>query len=300
MEKIRLIEVGPRDGFQNICEFIPTEVKLNIIDMLVQAGVKNIMVTSFVSPRAIPQMQDAEEVAKTCLERYSGLHLSALVPNLRGAQNAVAAGLRELTVVISVSEAHNKANVNRTTEESFEDLKKILEACPDAEVTLDLATVFGCPFMGEVKLDQVRAAVQRAYDLGIRSIDLCDTIGVAYPTQVREYVTAMLREYPDVMFGVHIHDTRNMGIANTLAAIESGITTAQAALGGLGGCPFAPGASGNTSSEDLVYMLNHMGYETGISFEKLLAAARYTYDHVDGNYSGHHIFISPEGKKQPV
>lgn len=297
MDKIRLIEVGPRDGFQNICDFIPTEVKLHVIDMLAEAGVQNIMVTSFVSPRAIPQMRDAEEIAKACLARYPRLHLSALVPNLRGAQNAIAAGLRELTVVISVSEAHNKANVNRTPEESFEDLKKILDACPEAEVTLDLATVFGCPFVGEVKLDQVRAAVQQAYDMGIRSIDLCDTIGVAHPAQVREYVSALLKEYPDVTFGVHIHDTRNMGVANTLAAIESGITTVQAALGGLGGCPFAPGASGNTSSEDLVYMLNRMGYDTGIDFGKLLAAARYAHGNISGNYSGHHIFISPERKE---
>ena len=291
MKKIRVVEVGPRDGFQNICDFIPTEVKLNVIDMLVQAGVKNIMVTSFVSPKAIPQMQDAEIVAKTCLEKYPDLHLSALVPNLRGAQNAVAAGLKELTVVISVSAAHNLANVRRTPEQSFEDLAKIIEACPEAEITLDLATVFGCPFDGYVSLDQVRAAVQRGYDLGIRNIDLCDTIGVAHPGQVREYVTALLQEYPDVNFGVHIHDTRNMGIANTLAAIECGIPMVQGALGGLGGCPFAPGASGNTSSEDLVYMLNQMGYDTGIDFDKMLAAAKYAHEHISGNYSGHHIFI---------
>lgn len=292
MEHIRLIEVGPRDGFQNICELIPTQVKLEVIDLLVQAGVQDIMITSFVSPKAIAQMQDAQQVTQACLQRYPQCNLSALVPNLRGAQRAVDAGLRELTVVISVSPAHNMANVKRTPEESFEDLKGVLDACPQARVTLDLATVFGCPFLGEIGLDQVERAVQRGYELGIRDVDLCDTIGVAHPAQVRQYVTHLTQKFPQVSFGVHIHDTRNMGMANTLAAIECGITTVQAAIGGLGGCPFAPGASGNTASEDLVYMLHRMGYDTGIDFEKLLAAARYTHKHISGNYSGHQIFLS--------
>lgn len=296
-KKIRLIEVGPRDGFQNICEFIPTETKLEIIDRIVSSGVKDIMVTSFVSPRAIPQMKDAEEVAGTCLERYPELCLSALVPNLKGAQNAVRSGIRNLTVVISVSDAHNQANVRRTTEESFQGLEQILLTEPDAKVTLDLATAFGCPFTGPVGLDSLRACVQRAYDCGIRSIDLCDTVGSAHPEQVRRYVTALLDAFPDVTFSVHIHDTRNMGMVNTLAAIECGISTVQASLGGLGGCPFAPGASGNTSSEDLIYMLNHMGYDTGIDADRLLQAARYAFSCVSGNYSGHLIHIPPESQE---
>ncbi|MGE4485220.1 MAG: hydroxymethylglutaryl-CoA lyase [Oscillospiraceae bacterium] len=291
MKKIRVIEVGPRDGFQNICNFIPTDIKLTVIDKLASAGVKDIMITSFVSPGAIPQMRDAAEVAGACLERYPDINLSALVPNLRGALNAVSAGLKELTAVISVSESHNKANVNRTPDESFAELQKILEAYPGAKVTLDLATSFGCPFEGEISLEQVRAAVRRAYGIGIRSIDLCDTVGMAYPTQVREYVTFLMAEFPDVEFCVHIHDTRNMGIVNTLAAIECGITNVQASLGGLGGCPFAPGASGNTSSEDLVYMLGRMGYDTGIDFDKMLEAAEYAHQNIVGNFSGHHIFI---------
>ena len=294
MKHIRLIEVGPRDGFQNICEFIPTQTKLQVIDLLAAAGVQDIMVTSFVSPKAIPQMQDAEQVVQTCVERYPHLNLSALVPNLKGAQRALAAGIRDLTVVISVSEAHNKANVNQTLDESFANLAGILSACPEAEVTLDLATVFGCPCAGPVSLDQVRSAVERSRALGVRKIDLCDTIGVAHPAQVRQYVTAMLSEFPDIAFQVHIHDTRNMGMANTLAAIECGIDTVQAAIGGLGGCPFAPGASGNTSSEDLVYMLEHMGYDTGIDFSKMMEAARYAYSQIQGNFSGHHIHIDPE------
>lgn len=291
-KKIRLVEVGPRDGFQNVCDFIPTEVKLETIDLLVKAGVTSIMITSFVSPKAIPQMQDAAEVAKVCLEKYPNLRLSALVPNLRGAQNAIAAGLKELTIVISVSEAHNMANVRRTPDESFADLAKILEACPEAEITVDLATAFGCPFKGEVSLEEVRGAVRKAYDLGIRNIDLCDTIGLAHPAQVREYVTAVMQEFPEITFGVHIHDTRNMGMVNTLAAIECGVPMVQAALGGLGGCPFAPGASGNTASEDLIYMLNKMGYDTGIDFDKLMTAAHYAHAHINGNYSGHQLNVA--------
>ena len=291
MKDITVIEVGPRDGFQNVCEFIPTEVKLNIIDLLVQAGVENIMVTSFVSPKAIPQMQDAKTIASECVARYPSLHLSALVPNLRGAQDALTAGINEITVVISVSDAHNRANVRRSTKESIADLAKILQECPDAEITVDLATSFGCPFNGVTTLAQLRDAVQQVYDIGVRNIDLCDTIGIADPKQIRDYISVLLNTYPDVDFCVHIHDTRNMGMVNTLAAIESGITKVQAALGGLGGCPFAPGASGNTSSEDLVYMLARMGYKTGINFDKMMIAAKYEMSNIVGNYSGHQIHV---------
>lgn len=291
MEKIRVIEIGPRDGFQNICDFIPTEVKLEAIHKLADAGVKDIMVTSFVSPKAIPQMRDAREVAETCVKRWPGVRCSALVPNLRGALNAMESGVRELTVVISVSASHNRANVNQTHEQSYENLEKILRECPEANITVDLATAFGCPFEGHIRLPQVREMVQTIYSMGIRSFDLCDTIGVANPSQVKEYTTAMLREFPEADFGVHIHDTRNMGMVNTLTAIQCGIKTVQASIGGLGGCPFAPGASGNTSSEDMVYMLNAMDYDTGIQFDKMLEAALYVHTHVKGNYSGHQINI---------
>ncbi len=289
--KITLMEVGPRDGFQNICSFIPTEIKLKAIDLLVDAGLKKIMITSFVSPKAIPQMQDASEIAKACVEKYPDLELSALVPNMRGVQNAAAAGLRHLTMVISASKSHNLANVRRTPEESLADLASILEAFPQIDFTLDLATAFACPFEGETPLDRVRYMVSAARDLGIRRIDLCDTVGMAYPSQVRSYLGALMEEYPEIEFMVHIHDTRNMGMVNTLAAIECGINTVQATAGGLGGCPFAPGASGNTASEDLIYMLNKMGYDTGVDFDKLLEAARFIHEHVDGNYSGHHLNI---------
>lgn len=290
-KKVELVEVGPRDGFQSIKEFIPTELKKEIIDRLVAAGCTTVQVTSFVHPKAIPQMQDAKEVAQYVLEKYPALRAYALVPNLRGAQNAYEAGLREISYVISVSPGHNMANVRRTLEESFAELGTILATYPDMKVVLDAATAFGCPFDGEVTLQQVLAYVEKAHALGIRDIDLCDTIGVATPVQVENTILALREKFPDITFGVHIHDTRNMGMACSLVAMQCGIARVSTTVGGLGGCPFAPGASGNTASEDFVYMLEKMGVETGVDFEKLLQTAKYLREKVPGNYSGHQINI---------
>ena len=190
------MEIGPRDGFQSIKEFIPTELKKEIIDRLVAAGCTTVQVTSFVHPKAIPQMQDAKEVAQYVLEKYPALRAYALVPNLRGAQNAYEAGLREISYVISVSPGHNMANVRRTLDESFAELGTILATYPDMKVVLDAATTFGCPFDGEVTLQQVMDYVEKAYALGIRDIDLCDTIGVATPVQVENTILALREKIP--------------------------------------------------------------------------------------------------------
>ena len=288
---VELVEVGPRDGFQSIKEFIPTELKKEIIDRLVDAGCTTVQVTSFVHPKAIPQMQDAKEVAQYVLQKYPALRAYALVPNLRGAQNAYEAGLREISYVISVSPGHNMANVRRTLDESFAELGTILSTYPDMKVVLDAATTFGCPYDGEVTLQQVLDYVQRAHGRGIRDIELCDTIGVATPLQVQKTIEALRAQFPDITFGVHIHDTRNMGMACSLAAMQCGVTRVSTTVGGLGGCPFAPGASGNTASEDFVYMAEKMGIQTGVNFEKLLQTAKYLREKVPGNYSGHHINI---------
>ncbi|GAA0316510.1 hydroxymethylglutaryl-CoA lyase [Bacillus carboniphilus] len=291
-KKIEIIEVGPRDGFQNVPEFIPTDVKLKVIDGLVKSGIKSIQVTSFVSPKAIAQMKDAKDVTTACLERYPDLQLFTLVPNLYGAKAAVECGLKELTYVISVSDTHNEKNVKRTHDQSFEELAQILELYPDIKINLDVATTFGCPFEGDISLERVMAFLQRAYNIGIRSFNLCDTVGLAHPELIKEVVGSALRTYQDCEFQIHIHDTRNMGIINTFTAVECGIDKVQTAIGGLGGCPFAPGASGNTSTEDFVYMVNRMGYDTGVDFDTLLQTAKYLKDNVSsGNYSGHHIFI---------
>jgi len=291
-KQIRMIEVGPRDGFQSIKEFIPTPLKLEIIDRTVEAGLREIQATSFISPKAIPQMRDAQKVAEHCLEKHPEVTCTALVPNLRGARDAWDCGIGEVSFIISVSESHNKANVNKTVDESFAELARIRETLPDLSVVLDIVTAFGCPFEGEISYDRVHAHVRRAVGLGVEKACICDTIGIAVPDQVESYVKGLILDFPGLRLDAHIHDTRNMGMLNTLVAIQSGAVGVQSTLGGLGGCPFAPGASGNTATEDLVYMLNRMGYDTGVEFDKLMTAAKYLQANVEGNYSGHQIFVA--------
>lgn len=291
MKKIKVFEVGPRDGYQNVSNLIPTQEKKKIIDGLAKSGVTHIQVTSFVSSRAIPQMQDAMEVAAYCKEHYPKLDILALVPNLRGAKDAYAAGIRHISYVVSLSESHNKANVKRTREESVRTLQEIAFEYPDMKICVDVATAFGCPFEGKPAEGELIKFVGELYSKGFFEICLCDTIGVANPRQVREAVSAAMKMYPDIELMVHIHDTRGMGLACTLAAVEMGVSSIQSTLGGLGGCPFAPGASGNTSTEDLVYMFREMGYETGVDFETLLRLSKYQKSVIEGNYSGHHVMI---------
>ncbi|QNK39636.1 hydroxymethylglutaryl-CoA lyase [Caproicibacter fermentans] len=300
MEKrsIDVIEVGPRDGLQNLKEFLPTEQKVSLIERILECGVRHMQITSFVSPRAIPQMSDAAEVCRAVLSRHSTQEadLCALVPNLRGARAAWNAGLRKVNNVISLSATHNKANINRTHDESFAELALIREQMPELEVILDAATAFGCPFEGKY-LDPkpLLAYLRRAYDLGVRTFNLCDTVGLADPMQVRRIVTAVRETFADVRIEIHIHDTRGMGLVNTLAAIEAGADGVQSTLGGLGGCPFAPGASGNTATEDMVYMLNEMGYDTSIDVTALISAAKYEYSVIpDGIFSGHLLHIATD------
>lgn len=298
MRKINLVEVGPRDGFQNVKEYIPLEVKLRIIDGIIKSGVRRLQLTSFVSPRAIPQMKDAAQVVRQTIDKYEGkpLEFFALVPNLFGAKAAMSAGLREVSTVISVSETHNKANVNQTVTESLSGLAKMREELPDLNICLDLATTFTCPFEGVTPVEKVLDMIKKGMDIGISRFSLCDTIGEANPGQVRKTIKAVQDAFADIVLDIHIHDTRNMGIACTLAAVEAGIDNVQAALGGLGGCPFAPGASGNVASEDVIYMLNQMGYDTGVDFTKILAIAKYEKSVIKGNFSGHQISIGEQCK----
>ena len=293
---IRICEVGPRDGFQSIkCAIIPTEQKLDVIDRLIESGVKHIEFTSFVSPKAIPQMADSADVTRAVLEKHPDVDLFALVPNLRGAATAYDLGIRKVCYVVSLSVSHNKANINRTHEQSLDAFKEIRATYPDLEIVLDLATTFGCPFEG--KYDdpaQVVAFLKNYVDAGLKTVCLCDTIGIADPAQVKAVIEAVKAAYPELELAVHFHDTRGLGMVNTLTAIEAGVTEVQATLGGLGGCPFAPGASGNLATEDAVWMLNEMGFDTGISFSKILAAAKFEKEIIEGNYSGHHINIAEE------
>jgi hydroxymethylglutaryl-CoA lyase len=297
MKQIDIYEVGPRDGFQNIKEYIPVEKKLSVIDGLVKSGVKHIEVTSFVSPKAIPQLKDAQEIVTTCMQQYPEVDFLALIPNLRGAKTAAELGVHKVAYVVSLSASHNKANINRTHEQSFEALKEIMETYPQLDVIVDVATTFGCPFEGKFSASHVVEFLKAYVELGVKQFCLCDTIGIANPGQVKEILSAVQAAYPQVELQVHIHDTRGMGLACTLTAIEMGISKVQSTLGGLGGCPFAPGASGNLATEDMVYMLNEMGYATGIDFGQILALAKKELEAIpDGVYSGHHIHINQTSK----
>ncbi len=297
-KRVRIVEIGPRDGFQSVKEPIPTKVKLNTIENLIKAGCSTIQLTSFVSPKAIPQMWDADIVVRKCLERFKDIKFFALVPNLIGAQKAIECGLDEITPVISLSESHNIANVNRTHSQSLHELRMIRKEYGKVNIVLDVATAFGCPFEGRKHPKQLIEFLHPIYDLGIRGITLCDTIGVAAPNHIKAAIQSVQDKYTDLTLSIHIHDTRNMGMINSLTAVECGINNVQTALGGLGGCPFAPGASGNTATEDFVFMLDHLGYETGVNCEKLIIAAKELKSCVAGNYSGHHVHIDkqPQGE----
>jgi len=293
-KKIEIIEVGPRDGFQNVPDFIPTEYKLKVIDGIIRAGIKSVQITSFVSPKAIPQMKDAKEIAFACLDRYPDSNLFALVPNMYGAKLAVECGIKEIYYVISVSETHNFNNVRKSHDESFMELSEIQKLYPYLKINLDVATAFGCHFEGDIPIEKTMAFLKRAHDIGISSFNLCDTVGLAHPMMVERLVDASLSEFRECEFQIHIHDTRNMGIINSYKALERGITKIQTSIGGLGGCPFAPGASGNTSTEDFVYMLNRMGFNTGIDVNVLIEVALDLKEHISGNYSGHQVLIDKD------
>jgi hydroxymethylglutaryl-CoA lyase len=273
---VTLVEVGPRDGFQLVGRVVPTETKVRVLRALYEAGLREIEVTSFVSPAAVPQFADAEAVAHEAL-RLPDLRPSALVPNLRGFERAVTAGIRAVTVVIGAADAFNTANVRMTVDRSLEQLAAIAraaEAVPGMEIEAGIAVAFGCPYSGPVPLAAVERIVDRAASLGLSAVSLGDTIGVATPTQVSDVVAAVRRRHPDAALALHLHDTRGMGLANVLAGLDAGVTTFDAAIGGLGGCPFAPGATGNIATDDTNAMLLGMGVATGVDQSRLLAAAR--------------------------
>ncbi len=272
-KKVTIVEVGPRDGFQSIKEWIPTDLKLYIIEKLIEANFQKIEITSFVSPKAIAQMKDAKEIVSFLLKKYKDKQeiFHALVPNLYGAKAAYEAGLKEITYVISASVSHNRANVRRSREESFKELKEIKTIFPKLKVKFAIATVFGCPYEGDIKIEEVKWMIQNALDIGVDEFCLADTIGVANPLQIENVLSELGTTFKDINFSLHLHDTRGMGLANVLAALNQGITQFESAVGGLGGCPFAPGAAGNIASEDLINMLEKMQIQTNIKLDTLLS-----------------------------
>lgn len=287
--RIRVVEVGPRDGFQNLKNRIETKDKLQEIELLIQSGVQEMEVTSFVHPKAIPQMFDSAQVAQEISSKYGDrVRLIALVPNAKGAERAMENGIHTVTYVISASEAHNKANVNRSVRESCENLAQLTDQFPDLTVRLDIATAFGCPFRGAVSMEEVYYVADFAANrCGVKELVFCDTIGVANPAQVSDFAQKVLARYPDLSLGMHLHDTRGMGLANTVAAMEQGITLFESSVGGLGGCPFAPGAAGNTATEDMLNMLHAMGVDTGISFDQYMKAVQFVQEHIQQELTSH-------------
>ena len=272
--RIRMCEVGTRDGLQMEQQFVPTEDKIALVNALSLTGLAKIEVTSFTSPTAIPALRDAEIVMRE-IERAPGVVYTALVPNMRGAERAIDARTDELNLVMSVSETHNLSNLRMTREQSFAALSQVIALAQQANVPVNvsLSCVFGCPMEGEVADAQVFGFVQRFADLGVQGITLCDTTGMAYPTQVAKLTAQAIQRWPQLEFTLHFHNTRGMGLSNVLAAIDAGARQFDASLGGLGGCPYAPGASGNVCSEEIVHALQCMGYDTGVELDALLAAA---------------------------
>ncbi len=267
-------EVVTRDGFQIEPEFIPTDAKVALVDALSQCGYAKIEVTSFVSPKAIPQLRDAEEVMGR-IRRAPGVEYTVLVPNLRGAERALESRADELNLVMSVSETHNLSNLRMPRARSFEALSEVIRSVESrAAINVSLSTSFGCPMEGDVPASEVLAWAQRFADLGVRGLTVCDTTGMAHPAQVAALCEQLQARFPGLQLTLHFHNTRGMGLANVLAAVQAGITRFDGSLGGLGGCPYAPGASGNICSEDAVHMLDAMGLDTGMDLPRLLAAAR--------------------------
>jgi hydroxymethylglutaryl-CoA lyase len=273
--RVTITEVGPRDGLQNENKWIETSDKIRLIDALADTGLTAIEATSFVHPRAIPQMRDSAEVMAGIRRRPSMTYV-ALVPNPVGARNAIAAGADELAVFVSASESHNRANVKMAIADSLRGFEEVVRIAEEAgrPVRGYVSTAFGCPYEGDVPPAQVTRIAAQLRDLGMHEVSLGDTTGMGNPRQVGELMAEIQVKVPGVTFGLHSHDTRGTGLANNLAALQVGITQFEGSVGGLGGCPYAPGAAGNIATEDFVYLLHEMDVETGIDLENLIACAR--------------------------
>jgi len=270
-----IYEVGPRDGLQNESRQVPTADKIRFIDALVAAGIKDIEITSFVSPKWIPQLADAAEVARG-VQRPAGVRMSALVPNKRGLDTALASGMKEIAIFLSASETHSKKNINKTIAEALSTFDEIVPHALAAKVPVRayVSTVFGCPYEGDVDPEATVRLTQQLREMGVYQVSLGDTIGVANPAQVEDVLTRVLARTPAEDIAVHFHDTQGTALANCLVSLQMGITTIDASAGGLGGCPYAPGAAGNLATEDVVAMLHSMNVQTGIDLDKLAEASR--------------------------
>lgn len=270
-DNVIMTDVTGRDGFQMEKDWIATEDKIDVINQIIAAGIPRIEATSFVSPKAVPQMRDAREVIRGI--HRENVEVIALVPNVKGAELALEAGVDEVNYVLSISETHNQKNVRKTVGESIEGVKDIQKLIDSSKITVSLATAFGCPFEGLYEVDKILGNIETLTAAGLSRFTIADTTGMANPVQMTEFISTIRKQYPQHHFGLHLHNTRGMGLANIYAAYQSGMRHFDAALGGIGGCPFAPGASGNVSLEDVVHMFEFMGVPVDGELSQLLEAA---------------------------
>ncbi|MGI8856047.1 MAG: hydroxymethylglutaryl-CoA lyase [Thermomicrobiales bacterium] len=273
---VRVVEVGPRDGLQNEAVFVPTGAKIHFIDLLSEAGLPVVEATSFVSPKAIPALADADAVFPAIAKR-PGTRYPALVPNVRGLERALAVGVQEIALFTAASETFTKRNINMTIDESLAAFAAVMERARPAGLTVRgyVSTAFGCPYEGHVPPGKVVEVTERLFALGVAEVSIGDTIGVATPNQIAQMVPLLTQIAPVERLALHLHDTRGTALANAYAGLQAGITCFDSAAGGLGGCPYAPGASGNLATEDLLYMLHGLGIETGVDIAKVAAASQF-------------------------
>ena len=294
---VLVTEVGTRDGFQSEKEFIPTATKAELINALIDAGVTSFEATSFVSPRAVPQLADAAQLM-SMLQRRPGVRLTGLVPNARGAERAAAAGVDMMACFISASETHCQANLNKSIDAAIADFNEFTPIAKKFGIAVRgaIATAFGCPFEGDVSIANILKIADAYMAGGVRHISLGDTTGMATPPVVTAVVEAIRARHPGALVALHFHNTRGIGLANVMNGLELGIREYESSFGGLGGCPFAPGATGNICTEDLVYLLHECGYETGIDLEKLAAVARQVQEVMQRQLPGQFMRSGPRLK----
>ena len=278
---VRIVEVGPRDGLQNEATQVPTTVKIAFVNALAAAGHSTIEVSAFVSPRWVPQMADAAEVFAG-IERRDGVRYTALVPNPAGLERAQTAGVSEIAIFAAASETFSQRNINQSISASLETYAVVCRQAAAARLPVRayLSTVFGCPFEGAVPIPTVATVAAQLIEMGAYEVALSDTIGIAHPGQVAPIVDAVAKHVSRQQIALHFHDTRGMALVNVSAGLDAGVTTFDSSAGGLGGCPYAPGATGNLATEDLVYMLNGVGIQTGVDLERLIDASRLIEPHV--------------------
>ena len=300
--QVSIREVGPRDGLQNEAAWVPTEQKIALINALANTGLKRIEAVSFVHPKAIPQMRDAAEVVAG-IERVPGVSYSAIVPNAAGANRAVTAGMDEVEIFLSASESHNRKNVRMSVAESLVAAQEVAQILGQARLPFDavISTAFGCPYEGDVPVERVMWLAEKLLELSPRPvrITLGDTTGMANPVLVDRIVGEFQQRFPDVTLSLHFHNTRGSGLANVLAGLQRRVTHYDSSLGGLGGCPYAPGATGNITTEDMVNMLHDMGIDTGIDLEKLLGCARLAQDFVGRELPSQVLKAGPRTRLTP-